>query len=230
MNMRGRYEGRVTLLAVAALAVVALAGSVGTAVGDDGVAAPDSIRTNLWLTEALMADVVKAAARVLPAPPARILMEDPDSDPESEVFLGVASREFMAAGYELFRSVGDDEEATPPETDVDFGYRVAGVELSYPEVGRTLGIWRRWIDRDLTVSVHLEIVESASGRVLLNDRVTRTFSDRIPDGVFDDVDSGMYTFTTAETSESGWQRRTEEIVVLGALAGLVAVYFANTNN
>ena len=42
--------------------------------------------------------------------------------------------------------------------------------------------------------------------------------------------SELYDFTTAETSESGWQRRIEEIVVLGTLAGLVAVYFANTGN
>ena len=45
-----------------------------------------------------------------------------------------------------------------------------------------------------------------------------------------DMAFDLYPFTSAETEESGWQRRTEEIVVLGALVGLVVIYFANTTN
>ena len=52
----------------------------------------------------------------------------------------------------------------------------------------------------------------------------------MPDGDFDRVNSDLYGFTRAQTAESGWQRRMEEIVVLGTLAGLVAVYFANTTD
>ena len=66
--------------------------------------------------------------------------------------------------------------------------------------------------------------------MLLSSRVARSFSDRVPSDDFDDVNSNLYSFTTAETGESGWQRRLEEIVVLGALAALVAIYFANTAN
>mgnify|MGYP006879661901 CR=1 FL=1 len=66
--------------------------------------------------------------------------------------------------------------------------------------------------------------------MLLNQRVARSFSDRVPSSDFDSVNSDLYPFTTAETEESGWQRRLEEIVVLGALTGLVVIYFANTSN
>jgi len=44
----------------------------------------------------------------------------------------------------------------------------------------------------------------------------------------DAVESTAYPFTQAAEQTSGSSRRLEQIVVLGALAGLVAVYFANT--
>lgn len=202
-------------------------------------AAADTVRTNLWLTEALMAEVGTAVMRVLPAPPRVILLEARSDADEDELYGTVATRQLLAAGYEVRVPVDEkaaaDSTATPtrdavPPPEVTYGFLVNDVDLSYPEVGRTLGVWRQWVDRELSVSVLVSVQETASGRVLLNERITRSFGDRVPDGDFGDVNSDVYGFTSAETSESAWQRRMEEIVVLGALAGLVAIYFANTSN
>lgn len=207
--------------------VVATAGGAAPAAAD-AVAPADTVRTNLWLTETLMADAATAAARVLPAPPRTVLLEARGKLPEDELLGTVLVRQLMAAGYDVYLPPEDD--APVPATDLVYGYRVTGVDLVYPEVGRTLGIWRQWVDRRLTVSILAEIVERESGRVLLNDRVTRSYNDRVPGGDFDAVNSRAYAFASAETSESAWQRRMEEIVVLGALAGLVTIYFANTSD
>jgi hypothetical protein len=42
------------------------------------------------------------------------------------------------------------------------------------------------------------------------------------------VESPTYEFTQAEPDPSKSSRRLEQVVVLGALVGLVAIYFANT--
>jgi hypothetical protein len=228
MTRRGTSARHLFLAAV--LFGVATGGASAAAAPAGTAGAPvDTVRTNLWLTEALMADAVAAVARVLPAPPQSILLEPRAKQPEDELLGSVLAGQLAARGYELYKPAADDEEA-PPATDLVFGYRVTGIDLVYPEVGRTLGIWREWVDRRLTVSILVEIVERGTGRVVLNDRVTRSYSDRVPGGDFDDVNSRMYDFTHAATSESAWQRRLEEIVVLSALAGLVAIYFANTSN
>ena len=234
--------GRIRPLLVV-LSVVAVVGGAAPAAADSGGPAPaDTVRTNLWLTEALMADVVTAVMRVLPGPPHAILLEARADSPEDELFGAVATRQLLAADYVVLVPVAEDaatadadtaavgEETAPPAADLAFSFRVTEVALTYPEVGRTLGVWRQWVDREVSVSILVGVEDRASGRVLLNERVTRSYNDRVPNGDFDDVNSGMYEFTTAETSESAWQRRMEEIVVLGALAGLVAIYFANTSN
>ena len=74
----------------------------------------------------------------------------------------------------------------------------------------------------------VSLQELASGRLLLSERYTRSFSDRVPDDDFAAVNSDIYPFTSGEPGQSGWKGRVEEIVVLGALAALVAIYLANT--
>ena len=207
---------------------VALFATVPASAQEGANAGADTVRTNLWLTEALMADVGTAVMRVLPAAPSTVLLEGRTDEEEDELFGTVVARQLMAAGYQVHRAAEDD--STVFDAELIYSYRVAEVALIYPEVGRTLGIWRQWVDRELNVSVIIGLEEAESGRVLLSDRVTRTYNDRVPSGDFDAVNSSMYEFTSAETSESAWQRRMEEIVVLGALAGLVAIYFANTSN
>lgn len=193
-----------------------------------GTTSPDSVHTNIWLTEALMGEIITRAGRVLPPPPAAVRLVQTGSSEADDLLKEAAVRVFRGQGYTLYLPAED--QARQAAVDFVVSFHVVGVELAYPDVGRTLGIWRQWVARELTVTAQVELQAADSGRILFSDRVTRSFADRVADGDFGRVDSNLYDFTTATTAESGWQRRLEEIVVLGTLAGLVAVYFANTTD
>ncbi len=188
----------------------------------------DTVRTNLWLTEALMGEIVTVAMGAMPPAPAAVRLEPGLDIPRNEVFQAVAAEVLAAAGYELY--VAAEDPTRQGAVDYVFGFNVQDIELSYPDVGRTLGLWQRWVARDINVSVMVEISAEDSGRLLLNERIGRRFGDRFDSGFFENVDSDRYDFTNAETSESGWKGRMEELVVLGTLTGLVAIYFANTGD
>ena len=175
-----------------------------------------------------MAEIVHAATTVMPPAPAAVRLTALRDDARNDIFQAVAAEVLAAKGYELF--VPEEDPTRQGAVDYVFGYSVQSIKLTYPDVGRTLGIWRRWVAREVAVSVLVEISEESSGRLLLSDRIERKFGDRFDSDDFADVDTDEYEFTTAETSESGWKSRTEEIVVLGTLAGLVAIYFANTGD
>jgi len=216
------------LLAAALLVAPAASAQTAPATGLPAPAAADTVRTNIWLTEALMAEIVNAVIDELPPAPAAVRLVPTDKAKATELFGTVASRLLAARGYELYEA--QEDEARQAAADVDFAYSVEGVELSYPDAGRTLGIWRRWVERNLSVTVLAKVTEASTGRLLLDRRLVRAFNDRVPDDDFGDVNSNLYPFTNAPTAESAWRRRLEEIVVLGALAGLVAIYFANTRD
>ncbi len=193
-----------------------------------GLSEPDTVRTNLWLTKALMGEIVTTASATLPPAPATLLLVNKGGSEQDELFGGVATGILSEKGYELFVVAADSTVQAP--VDFVFTYQVMGVELEYPEVGRTLGIWQRWVARDVAVTASVEISTSPVGQLLFKDIVERRFGDRVDNDDFDDVESDLYEFTNAETSGSGWQNRMEEIVVLGTLVGLIAIYFANTGN
>lgn len=195
-----------------------------------GAAAADSLRTNLWLVEAMMGEIAGQAAGALPPAPARVLLAGRPAagDRAGELMRMVAARVFADRGYEVLVDQPDSLRGLTPDCTVEL--IVNQVDLIYPDVGRTLGLWRRWVDRDVSVVVSAEIAEAASGRLLLNERLARRFSDRVTNDEFPRVNSRLYPFTSAEVGDSGWQRRLEEFAVLGTLAGLVAVYFANTGD
>ena len=224
-------------------------------VGLPAAAAADTVRTNLWLTEALMAEIVTVAAQALPAPPAPILLAPGDEGAATELFGSTAFTILADRGYRLFAPqaaadslaavaaadsaatgtpepapAGVGSAAAAPEVDAVFKYRVLGVDLAYPQVGRTLGIWKRWVDRRVLVTAMVEVTDARTGRILLSRKLERSFTDRLEAADLAAVDSPLYDFTSAQSAESGWHSRMEEIVVLGTLAGLVAVYFANTTN
>ncbi len=223
---------------------------------------PDTVRTNLWLVEALMAEIVADVARALPPVPAEIVLEPTGDTEADELMSTVIARELAVLGYDVFRAVPDaadllDEEETDPvdgqydQEEPDDGgpgggesygagdagtaiesllltYRVVDIALYYPDKGRRLVLWRQWVARDIELTVMVSLQELASGRLFLSDRYTRSFSDRVPDDDFEAVNSDIYPFTSGEPAQSGWKGRIEEIVVLGALAALVAVYLSNT--
>jgi hypothetical protein len=201
----------------------------GTMAGQlPALAEADTIRTNLWLTEALMGEIVSQAASFIPPAPGAVLVVNQGKDDANDLFGTVAARVLTGRGYDLFVVTEDSLVQAP--VDYVFSYEVVGVELIYPEVGRTLGIWKRWVGREVAVTASVEVATSSAGQLLFKDIVARRFSDRVDTDDFQDVESGIYDFTNAQTSGSGWQNRMEEIVVLGTLVGLIAIYFANTGN
>lgn len=199
------------------------------AAGAGSAPAPaDSVRSNIWLVQALMAEIVTSASRALPPAPARIFLDPEDDEPACALFETAAFDVLSGAGYELYSSL---EEDIPEDFDgLVMAFNVMEVDLAYPEVGRSLGIWQQWVGREIGVSVQVEMTMAATGRLLLRDNFHRQFLDHVPSSDFSAVNSRLYEFTTAEIAESGWRRRLEEVVVVSTLAGLVAVYFANTNN
>jgi len=203
-----------------------------------GTPAPaDTVRTNLWLVQALMAEVVRATLPALPPSPASIALNPLGKDAAHELFGTVATDVLAARGYELYLNEmpsetlsGEADSASTGPAEYDFRFKVEQVQLGYPAVGRTLGFWRQWVAREFVIVTHITVVKNPTGRLLLNERVVRSFNDRVPSASFEDVRSTAYPFTDAETKGSGWGRRLEEIVVLGTLTGLVIIYFANTGS
>lgn len=199
----------------------------GRGLGD--IAAADTVRSNLWLVEALMAEIAAVGVEALPAEPATVRLEALTEAEANPLFRVVAANIIAENGHTVVLPPTDPE-AAQPAADLVFRYDVHAVDLAFPETGRTLGIWKSWVARSIEVACTIEVVEEETGRLLMSERVVRGFHDRLDDDLFDDVQSDVYAFTAAEASESGWQRRTEELIVLGTLAGLIAVYFANTGN
>ncbi len=202
--------------------------AVADVAGDGAFALSDTVPSNLWLTRSLMEDLVSQCAGVLGSQPRNILLDPAKADAGSELFQVALHRILEGQGHHLFSAEGDT--TVRPDVDVVWKFNVVGVQLAYPQVGRTLGIWRSWIAREVAVTVICSIIEVPSGRVLLDDQKQVRFNDRFAPDEFSRVDSPLYDFTTAEPVNGNWHDRLEDLVVLGTLAGLVAVYFANTSN
>lgn len=190
------------------------------------VAGADTIRTNLWIAEALMGETVAEAARHLPPPPLVVVLVPFDKEQKTNLLTTMATQNLSRAGYQVHLDQAPADSTRPY---CEFRYQVVELGLGYPETGRKLGLWRDWVAREVSFTALYTIVETPGGRVLYNDRIRRDYLDRVPSDDLADCQSPAYAFTNADVQESGWQRRIEEIVVLGTLAGLVAIYFANTD-
>jgi hypothetical protein len=225
------------LLLLAALVVTAAVGVSARAPAQETTSLPgldsaDTVRTNLFLVEALMGEIARDAARSLPAPPATVDLQPKRESPEDELFGTVLADVLGEMGYRLYLSASGTADTTAaPSADapeVALRYRIEQVALAYPETKRRFGIWRQWVAREMEISAYVTVVETDSDRLLLNERLVRSYHDRIPNDDFEAVGSPAYTFTDAHTQESGWGRYLETAVVLGTLTGLVAIYFSNT--
>jgi hypothetical protein len=185
----------------------------------------DTLRTNTWVAEALLGSVVTDILIDLPPPPTRILLVPGSTEQAANLLTDVATNMLQRAGYQVHL---DKAPADTDERVVELRYKVDNLTLKYPEAGHRMGIWKSWFDRRMDLSVQLTVVDRADGQVLSSRRLAQSFLDRVPHAYLEAIESTSYPFTRAELQPSGWTRRLEEIVVLSALAGLVAIYFANT--
>jgi len=223
------------VLASPAVVAAADADIVGATSEFPGLVAADTVRTNLWLVQSMMGEIVREAAAVLPAGPTTVSLR-PTTSLGSAIFLAAAHAELTERGHEVYL----DESATmdptlraayePVETDFAIRFEVETLDLNYPEVGRRFGLWRQWVDRELELAVIVSVLDERSGRLLFDRRVSRVFGDRVASEHLSAVESSVYPFTAASVSESGWRSILEEMLVVGVLTGMVAIYFANSGS
>ena len=189
-------------------------------------AGADTLRSNLWVAEALLNTSLGELLSALPPPPAAVLLIPGSTDAPANLLTAVATSRLQQEGYTVHLDrVPDDTELRV----VELRYRISKLELSYPAVDRRLGLWKSWVDRQMHFAAQFTMVDRSSGQVLSSKRLSRTYQDRFPHRHLAAVEaSDGPAFTRALPTASGWTRRLEEIVVLGTLVGLVAIYFANT--
>jgi len=213
------------------------------------VGARDTVRTNLWLFEALMHEVAEVVVDKLPATSTTVgIIEETQSD-QSAMFLNILYTALKKDGRESFLPRESDSGGNPQtvveteyeqngntfavrnsEPELELAYKVTNVKLEYPDDERRFAIWRQWVSRHVSVSILVTVIDNDTGRILVRETITRSYRDQILDEHFRAVDSDQYSFTSSETPEGNWwNRRLEQFVVLSTLTGLVAVYFSNTN-
>jgi len=220
---------------VAVLAILILAPFAGAVAG---TAAPDTLHSNLWWTESLMEDLLRVGTDQLPSDGNAVLLTPVGKHPALDVMRTIAVDLVEGTGRAAILLDDDIEEL---ELDPDFDlsadqvpyelrFRLEDVRLEYPRVGRRVGLWRTWVDRDLEVSGVVTVRDRRSGRLLVDERVVRSYGDRLPASDLGSYESKAYEFTSAQIEEGGFSAILEEVVVLGALTGMVVAYFATTSN
>jgi len=213
------------VLALWALAAVAAAAAPVAPASVLAADVPDTIRTNLVVAEALLGDALAAVADELPATGATVILVPGSTEAAANLLTTVATHHLLAAGHTV------KLEHTPSGTDgpvYELRYRIDRLDLAYPASGRRFLLWNAWVDRQVDLVVQFTLVDAADSQVITSQRVVRRFQDRVEADQIAAVEAPLYPFTSAAVEGGGWTRRLEEIVVLGTLAGLVAVYFANT--
>jgi hypothetical protein len=203
----------------------------------------DTVRTNLWVAQALMTDILEEAFAELPEDAAGVLLEPAGRHDALDLMQTLAYDLADERGLPAYlgpapAAAGDEdgedevEEWGVPSVDeapYALVFRIDDIEVEYPRVGRRLGLWRTRVDRECSVSAIVMLRDRRDGLILHDGRAVRSFGDRLPAGMLDDLGSEPYAFTQARVVDGGGIHSIlEEVVVLGALSGLIAAYFATT--
>jgi hypothetical protein len=204
-----------------------------------GTASRDTLHTNLWLTESLFEDLLRVGMDSLPADGDAVLLTPIGNHPALDLMRTIAVDLVEESGRAAILLDDGEEEENDSVEMIDLSsdmvryeirFRVEDVRLTYPDAGRRLGLWRTWVDRDLEVSGIVTVRDRRSGRILADERVVKNFGDRLPASRVSELESQAYEFTEAAIEDGGISAVLEEVVVLGALAGMVVAYFATTSN
>ena len=185
----------------------------------------DTVRTNLMVAEAMLGDALAEVTAELPREPVAVLLVPGSTEPAANLLTTVATHHLLAAGLR----VHIDRIPAGTEGPVyELRYRVDDLALKYPDSGRRYVFWDSWVDRSMDLAVQFTLVDHADNQVVASRRVVRRFQDRVEAEQLAAVEAQSYPFTMASVEGGGWSRRLEEILVLGTLTGMVAIYFANT--
>jgi hypothetical protein len=177
-------------------------------------AGDDTVRTNLQVALALM-DEALSEVMVVPG----------STKSEADLLTNLATSRLRDAGYTVHLDMAPDGTDTPV---LELRYRVEDLRLAYPRTGRRLLFFKSWVGRRMDLALQVTAVDRHDGQVLVSRRVVTGYTDRFPTDHLEAVQSPTYDFTQADLPASSTSRRLEQVVVLGALAGLAAIYFANT--
>lgn len=188
-------------------------------------AGDDTVRTNLQVALALMDDALTEVMAALPDSPAAVVLVPGSSKAESDLLTNLATSRLKDAGYTVHLDVAPEGTDAPV---LELRYRVEDLRLTYPRTGRRLLFFKSWVGRRMDLALQVTAVDRRDGQVLASRRVVTGYADRFPTDHLDAVQSPTYDFTQADLPASSTSRRLEQVVVLGALAGLAAIYFANT--
>ncbi|MBT3316836.1 hypothetical protein HN388_02560 [bacterium] len=194
------------------------------------------VQSNLFEVRAMLFDVAEKIGGTIPDQKADVVFVPSSTHEANDLLLEALTTVLTNAGHTVLldesSSAGsqDDTEFIKPVGDYSIVFNLKEVGLAYPNAGRKFGLWRQWVDRDLFVSVHARVIDASSSVVLLDKLITNSKYDRIAANDFDTIESSAYSFTNGDVSESGMRRVFEQVVVISALSGMVAAYFANTGS
>jgi hypothetical protein len=232
LSLTTRWNALLLIVLVSLLCVSLPAAHAGTA-------SRDTLHTNLWLTESLFEDLLRVGMDSLPADGDAVLLTPIGNHPALDLMRTIAVDLVEESGRAAILLDDGEEEENDSVEMIDLSsdmvryeirFRVEDVRLTYPDAGRRLGLWRTWVDRDLEVSGIVTVRDRRSGRILADERVVKNFGDRLPASRVSELESQAYEFTEAAIEDGGISAVLEEVVVLGALAGMVVAYFATTSN
>ena len=200
------------------------------------IAAVDTTPSNIWVARAMISDILAEVETRLPTRPSRIVLRPKAEHEAGPLFQEMAARRLETLGHDLYLDETDiareGEKAATVAGDVDLVLTssIESLTLAYPQSGRRFGLWRQWVDRELEMVTFLTLVEAQSGRLLMDRRLVRRYADRVPSDRFESLASPAYNFTQAAVAPTGFRGILENLVVVGSLAGMVAVYFANSGS
>jgi hypothetical protein len=195
-----------------------------------------SSSSNLVEVRSLLFDITEDICSKIPVSKSSVVLKPSASHEANDLFIEALTQNLSLSGHTVLLDVQpapgsqEDTEFITPVGEYLISFNMKEIILSYPEVGRKFGLWKQWIDRDLSVTVHSRILKVDTGVVLFDRLIITSIYDRIDAVNFEAIESNTYSFTNSEVSENGLRRVFEQVVVVGALSAMIAAYFSNTGS
>lgn len=110
---------------------------------------------------------------------------------------------------------------------LELSYRVLDMGVAYPRQGRSHGMGRLWVQRDVSVRLSFQLTDLATNHVRWIQEAEASRTGRFPHRLLSVVESKEYPFTHAAFEKKSWTRYLEPVIVSGVVGGLVYLFYAN---